>query len=138
MCERQNAIRYFLNKCSIKYNDPNINLMKFNCNDRGNENPNAQECSLCYNKFIPELEKYCCPDFSFYNWPSANIYSFEYTKNEIICASKIEPKFDKIGWYGNIYSPASGVIEKDTRPLLKKIGDDNSNLFDYCSRSTTI
>jgi hypothetical protein len=52
------------------------------------------------------------------------------TKNEIIKEANKEPTIDKIGWYGNIYSPQSNVIEYYTRPLLKKIGDENPQLFD--------
>lgn len=130
MGERESAILYFLNKCSIKYNDENIKKIVFNTRDRGNENKNDKEYSMCYNRDIPELEKYCGVDCFFYNWPSASIYSYEETKNDIILKSQEEPTIDKIGWYGNICSPLSDVIEYKTRPLLKEIGDKHPELFD--------
>jgi len=130
MVERINSIQYFLNKCAKKYNDNKISKIDFNCNDRGNENEDHKQYSMCYNKNNPNLEKFCGPDCFFYNWPSANIFSFEDTKNQIILASEKEPTIDKVGWYGNINSPLFGVIEYHTRPLLKQIGDQNPDLFD--------
>ena len=130
MGEREKGIVHFLNKTALTYNNPEIKNMKFNCNDRGNENENCREYSMCYNKNNPNLEKFCGVDWVFYHWPSANIHSFEVTKNEIIKEANKQPTIDKIGWYGNIYSPQSDVIEYYTRPLLKKIGDENPQLFD--------
>jgi len=90
MCEREQAIRYFLDKCSEKYNDEAIKHINFNCNDRGNGN--CKQYSMCYHKNNPNLEKYCGVDWVFYHWPSANII-FEKTKNEIIKESiKAIPK----------------------------------------------
>jgi len=85
---------------------------------------------MCYNKNNPNLKKYCGPDWVFYHWPSASIYSFENTKNQIIIESNKSPTINKIGWFGNIYSPLPDVIEYKTRPILKKIGDENPELFD--------
>jgi hypothetical protein len=130
MGERELGIIYFLNKCAIKYNDENIKKMRFNTHDRGNENKNNKEYSMCYNSEISELEKYCGIDWVFYHWPSASINSFEQTKNEIILKSQQEPTIDKIGWYGNIYSPLPDVIEYKTRPLLKEISNQYPKLFD--------
>ena len=95
--------------------------MKFNTHDRGNENENENEYSMCYNKNNPNLEKKCGPDFMFYFWPSASIGLFESIKNEIILESNKQPIIDKVGWYGNLYSPLNDVPEFNTRPLLKKL-----------------
>jgi GR25 family glycosyltransferase involved in LPS biosynthesis len=127
--ERQIAIKNLLKKCAINYDDTNILDMKFNTHDRGNKNINDAEYSMCYNKEISGLDKYCGPDWVFYHWPSADIKTFEQTKNEIIIEANKVPIIDKIGWYGNLYSPLNDVIEYKTRPLLKKIGDENSELF---------
>jgi hypothetical protein len=128
--ERQIGIKKLLNKCAIKYDDINITNIVCNTHDRGNENINNAEYSMCYNKDISGLDKYCGPDFGFYHWPSANIISFEQTKNQIIIEANKKPIIDKIGWYGNLYSPLKDVIEHKTRPLLKKIGDENPEIFD--------
>lgn len=130
MPEREEALKILLKKCSKKYNDKNISKIPYNCLDRGNENSNIKEYSMCYNKNIPKLKDFCGPDWVFYHWPSANIYSFEKTKKEIINYSSQKPHTDKIGWYGNLYSPLKDVIEYKTRPLLKKIGDSNPEIFD--------
>ena len=130
MCERAYGLTYFFHKCSEKYLKEEIKYIRFNCHDRGNENENIKEYSMCYNKNNPNLKKYCGPDWVFYHWPSASIYSFDRTKNEIILESNKKPTIDKVGWYGNIYSPLNDVIEYKTRPLLKEIGDQNPELFD--------
>lgn len=85
---------------------------------------------MCYNKNNQNLEKYCGIDWVFFHCPSASIYSFEETKNQIILESNKKPIINKVGWYGNIYSPLNDVIEYKTRPLLKKIGEENPELFD--------
>ena len=73
---------------------------------------------MCYNKNNPNLKKYCGPDWVYCHWPSANITSFEDTKNQIILESNKYLIIDKVGWFGNIYSPMDDVIEHKTRPLL--------------------
>jgi len=128
--ERDEAILYFLETYSKKYNNPDGKNIKYNTLDRGNENPNEKEYSMCYNKSIPELEKYCGPDSVFYHWPSANIHSFETEAEDIMAASKRPYSISKAAWTGNIYSPEEDVIESKTRPLLKKIGDENPDIFD--------
>jgi len=128
--ERRQGIQHFLDRTSAKYNTPEIRNISFNTEDRGNENTNAKQYSMCYNKNIPELEKYCGVDWVFYHWPSASIRSFETTRDEIIAASSQPPTIDKVGWFGNIYSPLRDVPEYKTRPLLKQIGDANPHLFD--------
>lgn len=130
MGEREIAIKYFLDKCSEKYSDKLIKSVPFNCKDRGEENENKKQYSMCYNKNNPNLEKYCGPDWVFYHWASANISSFEDTSKKIIIESIKEPTINKVGWYGNINSPLSDVVEYRTRPLLKQIGDLHSHLFD--------
>jgi len=104
--------------------------MKINCEDRGNENEHVKEYSMCYHRNKPNLEKYCGVDWVFHHWPSANILSYEDTVDEIIMASTSQPIINKVGWYGNLYSPKPDVIEYKTRPLLKKIGDMYPHIFD--------
>ena len=108
MGERINAIKYFLQKAAIQYNEPEINNISINTEDKGGL---EGEYSMCYHKQSPHLKKYCGPDWTFKHWPSANIESFEKTRNEIIIESNKLPIIDKVGWYGNIYSPRSDVIE---------------------------
>jgi hypothetical protein len=128
--ERSANIDIFLEKCAKKYNDENIKNIELNTEDKGNRDINKKMYSMTYNKKYPEFEKYCGPDWTFISWPSASINSFEETKNEIINESNKKPTIDKIGWFGNINSPMPDVIEYKTRPLLKKIGDENSDIFD--------
>ena len=130
MSEQINGLFYFFNKCSEKYNIPQIKQIRFNCNDRGNKNEKIKEYSMCYHKNNKNLKKYCGPDWVFCHWPSANIHSFEDTKQQIIIESNLPPVIHKVGWFGNIYSPLRDVIEYQTRPLLKKIGDKHPELFD--------
>jgi len=124
MNEREKGINYFLLKTAKKYNDYEIEKMKYNCNDRGNEDFSIKEYSMCYNKNIPQLENFCGPDWVFYHWPSANILSFEETKNEIIKKSYKTPTINKIGWYGNIYSGCA------YRPVLHQYGQNYPEIFD--------
>ncbi len=128
--ERRNALFHFFNECSKKHKNENILYMPFNTNDRGNENPNVKEYSMCYNKTTPVLKLFCGPDCFFYNWPSANIESFEKTKQSIITKSNDIPTINKVGWYGNIYSPLSDVPEHSTRPLLYNMGKEHPDLLD--------
>jgi len=128
--ERSMGLMYFLNQCSNKYANEEIRHIRINCSDRGNENESVKEYSMCYNKNIPHLKQYCGPDWVFFWWPSANIHSYEDTKNQIILKSNTLPTIKKVGWFGNLHSPLQDVIESFTRPLLKKIGDENPDMFD--------
>lgn len=131
MDERSVGLIYFFNKCRDKYfKDKEYRYIPFNCSDRGNSNENAKEYSMCFDKNNMNLKKYCGPDWVFCHWPSADIHSFENTKNQIIFESNKQPTIDKVGWFGNIHSPLSDVIEYTTRPLLLKIGNENPDLFD--------
>ena len=132
MGERCNGLVSLFIKCSEKYGKEEIKNINYNANDRGNENENDKQYSMCYNKNNPNLKKYCGPDWVFYHWPSANILHFEETKNNIMLEYNKNPipSIEKVGWFGNIYSPLNDVIEYKTRPLLKKIGDENPELFD--------
>lgn len=85
---------------------------------------------MCYDKNKPELEKYCGVDFVFFHWPSASMASFEEIKHRMMEKSLLTPTIDKIGWYGNIHSPAPDVPEYHTRVLLKEMGDKHPDLFD--------
>ena len=135
MNERQFAMTELFNKCAIKYNNNDIRKMKYNHNDRGTEQNKEykqnKEYSMCYNKNDKNSKKYCGPDWTFYHWSSANMTSFEETKNEIIKASQDEPVINKVGWVGNIYSPLPDVIEYKTRPLLIKIGQEHADIFEF-------
>ncbi len=128
--ERTRGLMYFLYKCSKKYNDINIINININTQDRGNNNINIKEYTMCYNKNYPNLSKFCGPDCFFYGWPSANISSFEETKNKIINNSNNVPTINKVGWYGNIQSPLSDTIEFRTRPLLYMLGQKYPELLD--------
>jgi hypothetical protein len=128
--EREQGIHSFLKLAADKYEIPAIRGISFNTDDRGNENPNAKQYSMCYNRNNPNLEKYCGVDWVFHHWPSANIASFERTRDAIIAASGFKPTIHKVGWFGNIYSPLPDVPEHKTRPKLKRIGDSRRDLFD--------
>lgn len=84
---------------------------------------------MTYDKRKPELKKYCGPDWTFYMWPCSDVELFEKTKNELIEYGNIPPTINRIGWYGNIYSPLPNVVEYKTRPLLKEIGDKRPDIF---------
>lgn len=97
---------------------------KFNSSDRGSDNV----YNFSYDK--PHLENTCGPDWTFVSWPSAGIDSFEETTRRIMDEGEHEPSVNKVGWYGNLYSAAQDVPESRTRPLLKKIADENPDLLD--------
>lgn len=126
--QRNIGILYFLNECSIKYNDPTIKNMKFNTTDRGSDH---KEYSMCYDKRKPHLKKYCGPDWTFYHWKGSSVDSFQTTVQEIIKMSNTPPTINRIAWYGNIHSALPDVIEHKTRPLLKKIGDKRPDIFKF-------
>ena len=131
MDQREFAMRWFLKECALKYNDPSINLTPFETDDRGNKNGSILKYAMCYDRRNPALEKFAGPDSYFYHCPPVNIRSFEETRDQIIAAGDMAPTINKVGWFGNIYSPIfSDVPEHKTRPLMKKIGDENSELFD--------
>ena len=130
MSERATSLKKLFELAATKHNMPQIKEMKFNTEDRGCEDPKDKQYSVAYNKTIPSLKRFCGPDPFFVDWPSANIHSFEEVKQQIIAEGLKPPTIQKIGWYGNIYSAKSDVIESQTRPLLKKIGDANPHLFD--------
>jgi hypothetical protein len=130
MGEREHGIKFYLHKCAVKYDNPAILDIPFECGDRGNVDKNNIKYVMCYDKNDPLLEPYCGVDWCFCHWPSASIHSFEETKQQIITESSKEPTIDKVGWYGNIFSPLDDVPEYHTRPLLKRIGDENPDIFD--------
>jgi hypothetical protein len=123
---RHVGILYFLNECSIKYNDPNIKKIPFNTLDKGRE---RKEYSMTYDKRKPYLKQYCGPDWTFYFWKCSSVDSFEETVKEIMYNADIPPTINRIAWYGNIYSPLPNTVEYKTRPLLKKIGDKHPDIF---------
>lgn len=100
---------------------------KFNSTDRGSENVYNFSYDHVNQK---HLENTCGPDWTFVSWPSAGIDSFEETVEKIKQEGQKDALLEKVGWHGNIYSPAQDVPEHITRPLLKKISDENPDLLD--------
>ena len=121
--ERDISMQALFERCAKKYNNDDIKKMKYSTADKGNENPDIKVYSMGYNKNIPELYKYCGPDWTFYEWKSAHIESFEKTRDEIIENSNKQPSINKVGWFGNT---DTHII----RTTLLKIGEQNTDLFD--------
>jgi len=128
MEERYKALQQLFFNCSRFYGIYEIQKMPYNAEDRGSNNTN--EYTMCYHRKNSTMKATCGPDWVTHSWPSANITSFADTVKQTIEKSKEAPIINKVGWYGNIYSPAKDVIESQTRPLLKKIGDENKDIFD--------
>jgi len=128
--ERLEALRKLLYKASLKFQNPKIMSMPLNLEDRGNSDVKIKQYSMCYPKGNNELKNFCGPDWTFVNWPSANIKKFSHTRNRIILKSVIKPKINKAAWAGNIYSPLPDVIEFKTRPKLLEIGKQNPDIFE--------
>jgi len=128
--ERNDNIETLFALCAKKYNDNEIKKLKYDQSDRGEDFPDKRLYTMAYNKNTPELKKYCGPDWTFVSWPSANIKSFETMIKEISKSGDKESTVNKVGWYGSTTSPQSHVVEYKTRPLLKKIGDENPDDFD--------
>jgi hypothetical protein len=130
--ERQHALESLFKLCENKYN---IKIdFNYNFSDQGITN--RLEYLMCYNKNKPELYKFCGPDWTFHSWPSANINSFEETRDEIIEASKIEPIINKVGWLGAINSKPREILKslnseyldiQDIRPIEGMIDNKISN-----------
>jgi hypothetical protein len=130
MNERSQGLLYFVHRCAEKHANQDITRMKLNWGDRGSELTETKEYTMCYHKDQVSLKKYCGPDWTFHHWPSASIPSFQDTVVKIMVEAMKPPSIDKVGWFGNIHSPSVGTVEHTTRPLLKKIGDENPELFD--------
>lgn len=64
------------------------------------------------------------------SWPATGVESFEKTKCEIIKSSESTPPSGKAGWVGNINSALADAPEHKTRPLLKKIAEENPDLME--------
>lgn len=128
MSERQFALKQLFSICSQIYKLPIVNVLRYDVSDRGNQTHPVY--SMCYDKRLPYRKQFCGIDWVFYHWPSANISNYWQTVNEIMDASQKPPMYEKVGWYGNIASPLPDVIEYHTRPLLKRIGDQNPHLMD--------
>jgi hypothetical protein len=126
--EREYSLLYFFSECSIKYKDEKIKQARFCLGDRGDTNPRLY--SMCYDKNNSNIKKYCGPCWAFYHWPSSGVTYFRETVKNIIIESNKTHLIDKVGWYGNIHTPNHEVMEHQTRPLLKKIGEENPELFD--------
>lgn len=128
--DRVQAVESMIHECYRKYKHEALLSMPFNVEDRGSNVP-GHSYSMAYDKRrSKELREFCGPDWSFHSWKSCNIQSFWKTVDDIIEASKSEPTIDKVGWYGNIYSPLPDVQEAHTRPLLYEIGQRIPAFFD--------
>jgi hypothetical protein len=128
--ERVAAMRWLLQKAAKKYQKPGILDMPLNLEDRGNENKAIKQYSMCYPAGDYFLKNLVGPDWTFVNWPSANITNFKYSRMLIIANSYIPPRSNKIFWAGNINSPLADVIESKTRPKLLSFGNANHHDFD--------
>jgi len=128
--ERLVAMRWLLQQAAKKYQKPGILDMPLNLEDRGNENRAIKQYSMCYPVGDYSLKNLVGPDWTFVNWPSANIRSFKYSRMLIIANSYMPPRSNKIFWAGNINSPLADVIESKTRPQLFSIGSKHNYDFD--------
>jgi hypothetical protein len=128
--ERLEAMRWLLTKAAKKYKNPGILEMPLNLEDRGNENKILKQYSMCYPMGDSYFKDLTGPDWTFVNWPTANIKSYTFSSNLIRVKSFLPPKVNKIFWAGNIHSPLNDVLESQTRPRLLKIGNDHIEEFD--------
>jgi hypothetical protein len=128
--ERLEALQYLLHKTSKKFNNPEILNMPLNLEDRGNNDLDLKQYSMCYPIGNVKLKNLCGPDWTFVSWPSANIKKYSQTRNQIVIHSLIKPIINKVAWAGNIYSPLSDVVEHKTRPKLFEIGKQYSHMFE--------
>ncbi len=58
------------------------------------------------------------PDWTSLNFPSAHVKDFSVATFEIMQESEKTPKYNKIGWIGNVHSPLPDKPEFKTRPML--------------------
>ena len=130
--ERQHALESLFKLCENKYNIK----IDFNYNFSDNGFTNRLEYLMCYDKNKPELYKFCGPDWTFHSWPTANIISFESTRDDIIKSSNIEPIINKVGWLGAINSKPREILKslnseyldiQDIRPMNGMIDNKISN-----------
>ena len=128
--ERLEALRWLLHLAAKKYQKPGILEMPLNLEDRGNENRTLKQYSMCYPIGDRNLRNFAGPDWTFVNWPSANIKSFQNSRNMILAKSYLPAQINKVFWAGNVNSPLADVIESETRPKLFMIGDQNKADFD--------
>jgi hypothetical protein len=128
MNDRNTALNKLFYDCSVKFNEPKIKNMLYMNGDRGIRS--IKYYSMTYHKKYPEYKKYCGPDWTFINWPSAKIISFKDTCDKIIKESNNLPIINKAAWFGNIHSPRPDVIEHKTRPLLVQISKQYPDLIE--------
>lgn len=130
MCERRVNIDALFRDAALRCGDPTLTRMPYTIDDRGSDFDGVY--AMCYNATAnPSGRNACGPDWTFHGWPAASIESFERVTAQIEAAgAENEPRIRKVGWFGNVHSPMSGVPEHRTRPLLKAMGDMRPDVLD--------
>jgi hypothetical protein len=132
--ERQIALVALTDECSRHYGDEGIRRLPLCLDDHGF---GYGWYNMCYPLDDPALEKYCGPDWTFWWWQSAGISSFAQTRDELIREGAKAPVVDKVAWYGNIHTPSPLMMEHETRALMKRMGDENSDKMHIVDTSST-
>lgn len=125
---RDEAIKKLLARAALKFREASIESMPFDVGDRGGGTGDSY--SMAYDSMRPELKDFCGPDWTFVHWPDCGIESFDMTRDEMVAAGRHLPKFDKAAWFGNIHSPSKEVAEHLTRPMLKRMAEENPDIME--------
>ena len=134
MCEREQAMRTLFDACARHFGDDGIRRMTASLDDRGF---GYGWYNMCYPLDDPGLERFCGVDWTFWWWPSARISSFLDTRDDMIRGGDSAPTVEKVAWYGNIHTAPPGEVEHETRALLKRLGDENSDKMHMVDTSST-
>jgi hypothetical protein len=130
--ERSESYRKFQELYIIKYGD-RFPKVTFNLDDCGSRVwPREREFSMTYPIDQPERKSLCVPDWTFWHWPSSGIQDSVATFRLISLAGSFPSEMEKVGWFGNIFSPGSDVPEHETRRrLVNHFGRHHPMRFDF-------
>lgn len=103
--ERNREAHWFVDWAALAFNEPRIRSVPFNQGDRG---PDGGVYINNYDKRNPHMAKFAGPDYGFAAWPGAGL-EFRPTTQKMMEASLEAPKYETVGWYGNIDSPLPDV-----------------------------
>jgi hypothetical protein len=130
--ERSESYIRFQELYLVKYGDIFPKVV-FNLDDQGSKIwPVEREFSMTYHRDQPERKSLCVPDWTFWHWPSSGIQDSMGTFRAISSAGDIPPEMNKVGWFGNIFSPGHEVPEHKTRrQLVNHFGMKYPSRFDF-------
>ena len=84
-----------------------------------------------YQRHVPNDRQIAGPHWTFAGWEGDLIDNFHDYAAQMADAGLKPAQTNKIGWYGDVHSPAANIYEHHTRPLLVNFTTDYPELFDF-------